>query len=641
MIPLSLQHRLKSAAISFLILTSLPLLSQQSKIDSIKARYLQQELSPEKLETLVYLWEASAYVDADSAFAYARRGIALSQRINERGYEAKFIHRLGVNYHNLTQHDSALFYYAKAKILYSEVGEENLSQIVNGNLAIIHYEKGDFEAAHQVNQENMDWFRESGNTQSLAWAESFAGLLYNFQGQLELAGKHLYKALALFEKTNSGEQWIADVRQNLAHVAFAQQNIPEAINQYQATLAIYQRLEDQLFISQAMNDLGNIYLSIGKLDSAEYYLKNSFSLSKEVEAPLVNATTLGNLGKLEAKKGNYKQAIDSYGQALKALYYLGSPNKILEIHIYSANAYLDMGQASKGLFHIDSTIFLAGKVENIKELAEGYRIKAQLLKQDGQFKAALDTYEEHLSWKDSFINEQSNKSLAEMQTLYELGKKEEQISFLEERVQWNKQRNRGLIIGIILSILAGLSFTLWLITRNRKNQKIRQQEKEIEQERLKAMELEQGRLEDQLQYRQRELSAKALHLCQKNELLSNIKSELDETPVNSTGGSQLAAISRKIDQNLKDNQEWNTFMESFTEVHPDFLPKLKDQYPDLSPNECRLAALYKLNLSSKDIAQLLHISPDSVKKARNRLRKKMDLVTSQNLADFFLAYPNQ
>ncbi len=63
---------------------------------------------------------------------------------------------------------------------------------------------------------------------------------------------------------------------------------------------------------------------------------------------------------------------------------------------------------------------------------------------------------------------------------------------------------------------------------------------------------------------------------------------------------------------------------------------LKDRYPDLTPNEMRLSALVKLNLTIKEMAAILGISPDSVKTARYRLRKKLELNTEENLTDFML-----
>jgi DNA-binding CsgD family transcriptional regulator len=71
-------------------------------------------------------------------------------------------------------------------------------------------------------------------------------------------------------------------------------------------------------------------------------------------------------------------------------------------------------------------------------------------------------------------------------------------------------------------------------------------------------------------------------------------------------------------------------------VHKDFFTNLKKKYPDLSSGELRLSALIRLNLNLKESATLLNIAPDSVKTARHRLRKKLNLPEDSNLTDYLM-----
>ena len=87
-----------------------------------------------------------------------------------------------------------------------------------------------------------------------------------------------------------------------------------------------------------------------------------------------------------------------------------------------------------------------------------------------------------------------------------------------------------------------------------------------------------------------------------------------------------------------DDKEWDQFGKEFSSIHQEFLDRLKSQYGDFSKNDLRLIALLKMNLSSKDIANTLRISPDGVKKARYRLRKKLDLESSVDIQDFLLSF---
>ena len=76
----------------------------------------------------------------------------------------------------------------------------------------------------------------------------------------------------------------------------------------------------------------------------------------------------------------------------------------------------------------------------------------------------------------------------------------------------------------------------------------------------------------------------------------------------------------------------------FLKVHEGFYEKLMADYPSLSPNDLRICALLRLNLSSKDIAKILHMSSPSVNVSRSRIRKKMKMPQELNLVTFLMEY---
>ena len=97
-------------------------------------------------------------------------------------------------------------------------------------------------------------------------------------------------------------------------------------------------------------------------------------------------------------------------------------------------------------------------------------------------------------------------------------------------------------------------------------------------------------------------------------------------------------ISHTIQRDIAQEGEWDEFLQTFTAVHQSFIPSLRAEYDNLTKNELRLACLLKMNLSSKEISSMLNVSNEGVKKARYRLRKKLNLATGQNLSKFILEY---
>lgn len=140
------------------------------------------------------------------------------------------------------------------------------------------------------------------------------------------------------------------------------------------------------------------------------------------------------------------------------------------------------------------------------------------------------------------------------------------------------------------------------------------------------------KLQQDIENKNRELAISTMSLIKKNEFLHSIKTELKEKE----DAKGLNSVIRIIDKNLNNTDDWKFFQEAFNNADKDFLKKIKTLHPDLTPNDLRLCAYLRLNLSSKEIAPLLNISPRSVEVKRYRLRKKMDLEHDASLTNYIL-----
>ncbi|MFI1744711.1 triple tyrosine motif-containing protein [Thalassobellus sediminis] len=140
-------------------------------------------------------------------------------------------------------------------------------------------------------------------------------------------------------------------------------------------------------------------------------------------------------------------------------------------------------------------------------------------------------------------------------------------------------------------------------------------------------------LRKNIENKNRELGISTMSLIKKNEFLNNIKKELknaDDT------NNTIKYVIKIIDKNLNNTDDWNLFQEAFNNADKDFLKIIKAEHPSLTSNDLRLCAYLRLNLSSKEIAPLLNISPRSVEVKRYRLRKKMNLAHESSLTDYIL-----
>jgi len=149
--------------------------------------------------------------------------------------------------------------------------------------------------------------------------------------------------------------------------------------------------------------------------------------------------------------------------------------------------------------------------------------------------------------------------------------------------------------------------------------------------------LQNEKLEGELQWKNKELATATMHLVERGGILSSIKEELTAV-IKRLSIPNLAQefkpVFRMISDTEKSDEDWNRFSVHFDEVHNNFLATLKAKFPQLSPTDLKLCAYLRMNLSSKEIAQLLNISLKGVEVSRYRLRKKLALATEINLNDF-------
>jgi DNA-binding CsgD family transcriptional regulator len=141
------------------------------------------------------------------------------------------------------------------------------------------------------------------------------------------------------------------------------------------------------------------------------------------------------------------------------------------------------------------------------------------------------------------------------------------------------------------------------------------------------------KLQEKLDFNNRELASITLHIYQKNEMLLDLQKKIETLPQTPVHATSLKLIKNTIQNNLYLEADWEKFRLHFEQVHPDFFKDLLAKHPNLTAYEVRLCAYLHIQLSTKEIASLLNINPASVLTAKTRLNKKMNLIGKENLGE--------
>jgi len=166
-------------------------------------------------------------------------------------------------------------------------------------------------------------------------------------------------------------------------------------------------------------------------------------------------------------------------------------------------------------------------------------------------------------------------------------------------------------------------------------------ELELSKTESELVNLRNEKLETEITLMNTELASAAMHLLKKGEVLAKNKEELSKVLKvvdHPEAISELKKMMRNLNDDEKMDQEWESFSKHFDKVHSDFLAGLKEKYPAITPNELKLSAYLRMNLSTKEIAQLTNISVRGVEIGRYRLRKKLEIPSEQNLFDYLMGF---
>ena len=271
-----------------------------------------------------------------------------------------------------------------------------------------------------------------------------------------------------------------------------------------------------------------------------------------------------------------------------------------------------------------------------------------------QYSYRLKGYDNNWSeWTDKTEKEYTNlppgKFTFEVKVRNNLGNESAAVAYTFRMLPpWYKTTWARVLYVFIL--LAGV----YLIYRwQKKKFKLQQQKYEEEQQKLryihelelaktesKLVALRNEKLEADINFKNSELASSAMHLVKKGELVSKIKSEINHVIKGIPNQEAVADLKKMIKTITEDDnmdKEWENFTHHFDKVHSDFIVDLKEKHADVSNNDVKLCAYLRMNLSTKEIAQLMNISTRGVEISRYRLRKKLGLATETNLFDYLIS----
>lgn len=624
---------MKQCIISFLLFSTLFFFSQKvagNNNDSIHIYNLIDEA------------EKIINSDRNEAIKKYEKALLKSEKIENYQLIIKICNSFHKIYLSVGDYQKCEFYLQKALKVSVEARIARQTSKQNNELAWLYVLKGEYVKAIEFANNALAYPKISDFQKAMAY-NSLASA-YQYLGNYVDALDYFYKGLKIHQKDNF-QKGIAITYNNIAAIYNAQNDDDKALNLYLKSKEIFEKEKLKSALPQIYNNIASIYLKKNKLDSAEYYYKISYQLNVESENPVELARVASNMGHLYYK---FKKKELSQKYLDEAISIFKKTNNGTDLSIcYHQKGLLKIEQNQR-----DSAIFFMQKALQLAESSNSQEQKITVLEEFsniyqkiGDFENAFLYQKKFETLKDSIFNIEKQIAINNIEAIYKIEQKEQKIELLEKEQKIKSNRYKALVAITLLAIILFSAFLYALYMRYKSSQQkvklLKEAQRasllEIEKKHLEIekQDLENAKLKDELKFKERELATNAMHIIQVNEGNMKIVSELREIK-KKLKIQDKKLITRLVNQitNSQSDSIWDEFEIRFTQVHENFYKKLNDKYPNLTPNEKKLCAFLKLNMTTKEISTITHQSPNSIRVARTRLRKKLELESDDSLIDF-------
>lgn len=585
------QKFVKYFVVLLFINISIFLSGQSIQLSNAKETLSKSTSDKEKLDAASYLSKYYEEVNIDSSLYFSRQVFSIT-RLTGSAIELGNI-SLGIGDIFIKQNelDSAETYYMISRE--SLNNSDSLYNYVKSSIRLgnIYLAQNDYIQSLKLYQECLTICQEEEFDDLTPHLFNNLGLLYKEIEDYKDATDNFQTAFEMFKK-NGDEVNSVYPLYNIALIQSITGNDQEAIDGYLALTSYHLKTENWLSVAYIYNSISEIYFRNEDYDLAEKYLQMALNAIEEKSDSFNSGPT-----------SLYKSAI--YSNAAE-LYFMNESDEL-------AKKYARMGYK------------ISTENSYVLNLLKSTKILGDLYEKEGKIDSSLLYLKRYIASNEMYQNEYDVKQLTrlKMQNEFDEILKNKELERIFKEASYKNRELRFIAIAVLATLIAIILILLYTIQKS-KTTKLKLKEENFL--------LEKRKLNQDLDHKKKELVSKLLYLLEKNEFITSISKKLIELKPDAKKDNRniIQKIINEIRQNSS-QQVWDEFELRFTEVHSEFYKKLHELHPDLTPNEVKLCAFLRLNMSTKEISAITHQSIKSINMARFRLRKKLNMSRDENL----------
>lgn len=559
----------------------------------------------------------------DSSLVYNRQLLNYSHQLSDSTV-AETYKKLGLNFGQTEQADSANYYFHKSLAM------ANRQPLLKGNIYVkwgkVERDFGNFKKGHRILDTAETLFKNQDNRSGLGKVLIERGTIDHYNRQSGKAIKELNKAVGIFRELDDTENLLI-AKQELAGAFLMESDYRFAKNLFGEVLSALKDEKENIYYYVLVNQ-GDCFFELGEIEKAQENYQIAQTYFEKHQFRKYDYFVSGKIARTNRALENFKKARSNFKKAYRGL--AGLKSRRLK---YVTYYYLDF---LKSIGDKENALKIARSIQKIDrthKISLNLNNDLQFLKQvqkafkmNGLYRQALQTSERINILKDS-VNAAKNEEItkevsAKYKNKYQRKRNKDLLSkneILADNIKKNKTINWLLIVLVVLLlIISGFVYNYYRKKAKKRGLQIKEykaHKKQLEQKHLESKRLSEE-IKQKLEKKERQVIATSMRL-------SDGESQVKEILQKASTKEVKPNVHKKIMAVLNQTNYWQYFKQRFVEVHPEFIRKIEEQFPELTSKEVDFCMLLKLNLENKEIARLLGIRPESVITKKYRIRKKL------------------
>lgn len=357
----------------------------------------------------------------------------------------------------------------------------------------------------------------------------------------------------------------------------------------------------------------------GHYNNALKQFDKAGSIALKVKDSLRYAKTLGNKAIVYEEQKKYAEAI----KLLKEDIVISELSKESKNTMFASIALARIYLKSNALADAETVLNQAAKIAASKPYfrkseLEVINLKLDLLKKKPNPKEELATSRRMMVLLDSLKATDGDEQILHVKWQIQKAKYQQKLS------QTNRLYKRELTKKNIFALLIGLSvlmaMLMYLMQKKRHNKR-----QDLYEQKVTDLEDQKRKIEEKLKTSNESLSHQVEYLKDKNLQINRLKKEIEDvkTSASSYLEERRGKLNALLESHLMTDDNWSSFKREFEREYPEFTKELSKEYPELTDSNLRIVYLQKLGFSTTEISESLGITPEAIKKSKQRLKKKL------------------